>query len=297
MAKHFVVRIVLLVTACVLPLATARADLSKKQARNAIAKAAGMSLPSSAVHIEKVVSSADGNAEVAAQLELVFRFARVENDQWRIKEIRTGEAKWDDVESITRALKIDLQGDNCGLAQENGRPEPASELTNKRARCLVAHLFSINLPSDAVRVKDISALGLGTQPSAIAVTLVEADFRLSKDSSGWHVVSFRSGNRDWTALESAAGTLDSIKRDRTLAEMNTIASALESFRKERGSYVVSDKHSALIDTLTPRFLSHVIRLDSWRRPYHYHGEHDRFTLRSLGPDGKENTADDIVISK
>jgi hypothetical protein len=61
-----------------LSLVPARAELSQKQARKTIAKAAGMSLPSSAVHIERVVSSSDASAEVTTQLELVFRFAKGE---------------------------------------------------------------------------------------------------------------------------------------------------------------------------------------------------------------------------
>ncbi|MFN2513751.1 MAG: type II secretion system protein GspG [Pyrinomonadaceae bacterium] len=40
----------------------------------------------------------------------------------------------------------------------------------------------------------------------------------------------------------------------------------------------------------------MIRLDPWQEPYQYRGERDNFTLRSLGPDRKDNTADDIVIT-
>jgi len=291
-----ILRISLLFVLFSLPLVAARAELSQKQARKTIAKAAGMSLPSRAVHIERVVSSSDASAEVTTQLELVFRFAKVEQ-QWRIREVRTGDGLWEDLEAITRALKIDVVPDKCSAADENGRVTSAPDLTTQRVRCLVANLFSINLPSDAVRVKEISGLSLGTQPSAIAVTLVQVDFRLTKDSGGWRATGFRSGNRDWTTFELAAtSVLDSIKRERTAEDLKAIAAALEAFKKERGTFVISDKHSAVIDLLTPRFLSRVIRIDSWQHPYRYHGEHDTFTLRSLGPDGKENTADDIVIS-
>lgn len=296
MIKRLIVQVTLLFVVCFLSFTSARADLGQKQAKKAIANAAGMALPSSAVRIERIVSSSSTTAEVTTELELVFRLARGENDQWRIREVRTGEAKWEDIATLSRALNIDLPADKCNSPDEDGRAR-TSELTNRRARCLVAHLFSISLPSDAVRVKDISKLDLGTQPSALAVTLLQADFRLAKDRSGWQVIGFRSGNRDWTNIGSAQGTLDSIKRDKTNADMNAIASALEAFRKERGSFVVSDKHIALIDILHPRFLSRVLRLDSWQHPYRYQGERDHFTLRSLGPDGKENTADDIVLNR
>ena len=67
-------------------------------------------------------------------------------------------------------------------------------------------------------------------------------------------------------------------------------------RRERGAFVVSDRESVLIDHLSPHYLTRVIRVDPWHRPYHYEGQQERYSLRSLGPDGKPNTPDDIVVS-
>ena len=92
-----------------LSFAPAQAELSQKQARKAIAKAAGLTLRSSAVHIERIVSSSAESAEVTTQLELVFRLARDEKGLWQIGELRTGEAQWEDVETIAQAAKLDLQ--------------------------------------------------------------------------------------------------------------------------------------------------------------------------------------------
>jgi hypothetical protein len=52
----------------------------------------------------------------------------------------------------------------------------------------------------------------------------------------------------------------------------------------------------LIDHLSPKYLIRVIRVDPWHRPYQYDGQQDHYSLRSLGPDGKPNTPDDIVVS-
>jgi len=296
MSNRDIIRTVSLLTLILVSFTAARAELSQKLARKAIAKAAGMSLPSSAVHIDKIASSSNSNAEVSAQLELVFRLAR-EKGQWRIKDLRTGEARWEDVNSLAQATKIDLQQDDCNRLDESTRTRPQSDLTIKIARCLVAHLFSVNLPSDAVRIKEISALGLGTEPSALAVSLLQADFRLARDSHGWRATEFHTGSRDWVNLESLPNGVDSIKQTKTSEEMNSIAAALEAFRKARGSFVVSDKHGVLIDHLHPHFLSRVIRVDSWHHPFRYQGDRDHFTLRSIGPDGRENTPDDIVVSR
>ncbi|MCA1605286.1 MAG: type II secretion system protein GspG, partial [Acidobacteria bacterium] len=75
-----------------------------------------------------------------------------------------------------------------------------------------------------------------------------------------------------------------------------IAGALEKFRGDRGSYVISDSQAVAIDHLSPRYLAQVIRVDPWHQPYKYQGERDQFTLSSAGPDGKADTPDDIRLS-
>jgi hypothetical protein len=52
----------------------------------------------------------------------------------------------------------------------------------------------------------------------------------------------------------------------------------------------------LIDHLTPKYLIRVIRVDPWNRPYQYEGQPNDYVLRSLGPDGKPKTPDDIVFA-
>ena len=271
------------------------AELNKKEAKRLISKVAGMSLPSSAVRIESINSTGESRAEVSTELELVFRLARDDSGQWQVKELRTADGRWENIELILHAAKIDLQEDKCGTKDALGRVKPESGLNVKRARCLIASLFDVPMPSDSVRIQEISDLGLGS--SAIAASLVRADFRFVKDAHGWRVSEFHSGNRSWIKLESVPDEVDALKRARTNEDMNTIATALEAYRVVRGSFVIAEKHSVLIDSLTPRFLHRVIRLDSWHHPFQYQGTADHFTIRSLGPDGKENTADDLVVSR
>ena len=271
------------------------AELTRKEAKQLISKVAGMSLPSSAVRIESINSTGDSGAEVSTELQLVFRLARDESGQWQVRELRTSDGSWENIELIIHAAKIDLQEQKCGTKEALGLVK--LDLSVKRARCLIASLFEVTMPSDSVRIQEISDLGLGSLPSAIAVSLVRAEFRFVKDSDGWQVTEFHSGNRSWIKLESVPVEIDALKRARTTEDLNTIAAALEAYRRARGSFVVAEKHSVLIDNLTPHFLHRVIRLDSWHHPFQYQGSSDHFTLRSLGPDGKENTADDIVLTR
>ena len=156
----------------------------------------------------------------------------------------------------------------------------------------------MQLPSDAVRIKTVSPLELplASRPSALVESLISAEFRFARDKGGWTVAALRTGNHDWISPESLVAAANETKRKQAREEMDAIAQALARFRTERQSYVSSDSHAVLIDYLSPRYLSRVIRLDPWQEPYRYRGERDTFTLRSLGADRKENTADDIVVS-
>jgi len=277
--------------------ANVRADLSQKDARKVIQTMFGSSLPSKAVRVEQVRTNADGAAEVSAEIQAVFRAKQADGD-WRLIEIRTGQDNWERLDLVAQAMHAKLPVGSCDTPRQVARNAAALELTVKRARCLVAELLGVTLPSDQVRVKDLSLLnlGIGSEPSALIVSLVQADFRLARDANGWRVSEFKSGNREWVNVAALAGALNDVKRVSATSELTAIANALVDFRRKRGSYVVSDKESVLIDHLSPQFLTRVIRLDPWHRPYQYDGEQDHFSLRSVGPDGKANTPDDVVVS-
>ncbi len=281
--------------AIVLP-TTAHADLSQKEARKVIRTMGGWSLPGEAVRIGSINSTSAG-AEVSAEIEAVFRL-RLQDGHWELREIRTGPDRWEHVEVIARAVNAELPPAECDAPPQFTRTKGNTDLTTKRARCLVASLLGIALPSDDVRIRDIEPFGLslGSESSAVVVALVRVDFRFARDARGWHVAGIKSGNRDWVSVEGLTAAMDQLKRSAATDELSTIAKALGDFRRDRGYFVVSDKESVLIDHLSPRYLARVIRVDPWHRPYQYEGQQDRYSLRSLGPDGKANTPDDIVVS-
>lgn len=174
------------------------------------------------------------------------------------------------------------------------RTRAAGDLSPKEARKLIAHMAGIELPSDAVRVKEISTAG----NSAVVVAQVETAFRLVKDDKDkWRIAEIRTGDRRWEDLDTLMKALNAEKTARARAELETIATALESFRRERGAYVESKSEVTLIDNLSPRYLARVIRIDPWHRPYEYEGARTNFVLRSNGPDGRPDTADDVTITR
>ena len=275
---------------------SARADLNQKQARKAIQTMAGWSLPGSAVRLDIRSNSAE-SAAISAEIQAVFRL-RLYEGRWQLREIRTAPDRWEQLEIIARAARVELPAGQCDDLPQLARGRLATTLTTKRSRCLVAELLGVSLPSDDVRIKDISPFGLsiGSESAALVTALVRVDFRLARDRRGWHVSEFKSGTRDWVNITNLPAAIDEVKRSAASDDLSTIAKALGDYRRDRGYFVVSDKESVLIDHLSPRYLERVIRVDPWYRPYQYDGQQDRYSLRSLGPDGKANTPDDVVVA-
>jgi len=289
---------VILLLLCVLLIPVeVRADISQKNARKVIQTMLGWSLPGDAVRIQSIRSSGAESAEVSAEIQTVFRL-RLNEGHWELREIRTAPDRWEQLEVIARGAGAELPSGECDAPSEFARSKSEAELTTKRGRCLVASLFGIALPSDDVRIKEISPFGLsmGSESSALVEAFVRADFRLTRDAKVWRVAEFKSGNREWVNISGLAAAIDQVKRSAATDDLSTIAKALAELRRERGSFVVSDSESVLIDHLSPRYLPRVIRVDPWHRPYKYEGQPDHYSLRSLGPDGKPNTPDDVVVS-
>ncbi len=181
-----------------------------------------------------------------------------------------------------------------GTALIAGHSFAAGDLSPKQARQIIARMAAIQLPSDAVRIKDISTAG----NSAVVVAQVETAFRLVKGDNGkWRVAEIRTGDRRWEDVEMLTKALNAEKTARARAELESIATALESYRRERGAYLESKSQAALIDSLNPRYLARIIRIDPWHKPYAYEGSRTGYVLRSSGPDEKANTADDVTITR
>ena len=167
----------------------------------------------------------------------------------------------------------------------------ARELGAREARQRIALTLGLDKP-DNVHIKNISR-GMG---GAIVEAQFEAAFRFAEDKQGnWQAIEVRTGDRNWESIELIQTALRKEKALRTGADLRTIATALEAYRRESGSYVHADSGSALIDHLAPRYLNSIIRLDAWSRELSYKGTAGGYRLISLGPDGKPDTDDDIVF--
>jgi hypothetical protein len=168
----------------------------------------------------------------------------------------------------------------------------ARELGAREAREKIAQALGFD-KSDNVHIKNISR-GMGGE--AIVEAQFDAAFRFTADKEGkWQAVDVRAGDRKWESIELIQTALRKEKALRTGAELRAIATALEAYRRDKGSYVQAETGSALIDHLAPSYLSSIVRLDAWSRELNYKGSATSYRLSSLGPDGKADTDDDIVF--
>lgn len=271
----------------------AKGELGAKEARNLIRRVAGSELPSGAVRIRSITPAGTSEAVALAQVETAFRFERDDEDRWRIAEIRTGDNRWEDIDLILRAAHGDVSSAPSPEGTAIASSRPVSNLDAKLAREMIARLAGIELPSDAVRVKEVSAL----YSSAVVLAQVTSEFRFVRgDDNKWRVAGIRTGAGEWADVERTLRVVNDEKARRARADLETIAAALDSFRRERGFYIVADSPETLLDQLNPRYLPRVIRLDPWQRPFLYEGERERYLLRSAGADGEPGTADDINVS-
>jgi Type II secretion system (T2SS), protein G len=274
----------------------ARAELSSKQVRKAITRMAGFELTSDAVRVKAITPGTP--AEVTADIRSVFKFEQDERGRWRVAEIRTAQDRWESIALIAAAAHAYLANDECHAPDPPFRGSAALDPSVKRARCLIGVLTGIDVPSDAVRIQQVEpmAVPFASQASAVVVAWIRVTARLVNEGKGWQVSELRTGNRDWVKLQPVIGALNEKKRAQVRSEMEIMAQALERYRQDRGFYVVSDSHAVLIDHLNPRYLSRVIRVDPWNHPYKYDGQREHFALVSAGPDGKDQTGDDIQLT-
>ncbi len=276
----------------------AQAQLSSKEARKAITRTAGFVLTNDAVRVKSIAPAGGTIAEVTAEVRTVFKFEQDERGRWRVAEIRTAQDRWESIDVIADAAGANLLTDECNAHDPPFKGSAAIDPSVKRARCLVGNLTGIVVPNDAVRIQEVDpfVVPLASRASATVVAWIRITARLVNEGKGWQVSELRTGNRDWVKLQPLINALNEKKRARARAEMEKMAEALERYRQDRGFYVVSDSQAVLIDHLSPRYLTKIIRVDPWNLPYKYDGQSDHFTIHSAGPDGKDQTADDVQFT-
>lgn len=300
--------------------AVAQKAIKKDEARKLIAAASIFALNKEAVTIREI-SPPGAGATVLVGVKLGFHFVKDAAGGWRVVEVRTGDRQWESFELLARALGgeatttttttttaamraeldnfaaelaalVKNKGANKGAAasgaeqrQPNGKDENASPKELRRG---------------ALSVSDPAAAFAPVGSSVVVELEVETSVDFERDARGrWQVarIGVGRGGSGFEAFEAFERALAAEKIARARADLESLAAALEAYRAARGFYVVGETASDLVNHLNPRHTAAFVRFDPWHRPYEYEGTRERFLLRSLGADGKANTADDVTIRK
>ena len=296
---------------CSLLTAPAAAKLGKGDARKLIAALSVFELNSGAVTV-KEIRSTETEATVLAGVRSAFRFARGAGGRWRVAELRIGDRQWEDFDLLPatlgperiarmRAALDALAAELDDRARERKRKRAGGDASDKDAgdkdakdapagddEPLVRGPVRVEKPATA-----LSALG----SSAVLEAEVEASFDFVRERGRWRVARARLAGETFGEFDALARAFDQLKTARARAGLDALAAALDAFRRERGFFPAVNTSSSLNDHLSPRYLPAPVRFDPWHRPYEYEGTPAGYVLRSNGPDGKPNTADDVTVRK
>ncbi|MCA1591582.1 MAG: type II secretion system protein GspG [Acidobacteria bacterium] len=273
--------------------------LKEKDARRAIANTPGLALKTGAVRVRDISAAGATPVVVLAEVTTAFRFKKGEDKKegddstlsastvaepkWRLAEVRTGDRSWEEIDFLVTPLGAE-KINRARAALESLAAEFETQQRERKS--------DDEIVRDNLRIKQFSPLG----SSAVAEVGVEASFRLERGDGGkWRVAEVTIGGESSGELNALLASVNAQKNERARAELAEITAALESFRRERGFYIVAKDEAVLIDHLSPRYVKRVIRIDPWHRPYRYEGTRDGYVLRSDGADGAAGTPDDISI--
>ncbi len=168
------------------------------------------------------------------------------------------------------------------------------QLSAKHARELLRKLGGAELPREQVRIKTVSN-GLGG--NAVVEATIETAVRFKQENGTWQVADIRLGDQHWESVELVTEAMRREKMRRTEALLQKIAEALAAYKEDQGRYVIATDFNQLLDQLAPRYLPVTIRFDLWEQPLLYRSVGQEYRLSSLGPDGKPDTADDLILEK
>ncbi len=142
-----------------------------------------------------------------------------------------------------------------------------------------------------VKVDDIKYMG----NHAVATVTLKTAVKMIKQDDQWVIDEVRIGDRRWEKAEFIIAVLNEKRTARTRSDLNTLSSGISQYRSQHSKLPPAKNFKELVDALAPDYLGQVTRLDAWSNPFSYRAiSVSEYDLRSAGPDGKVDTADDLT---
>lgn len=104
---------------------------------------------------------------------------------------------------------------------------------------------------------------------------------------GWLIVLvIIAGCTSAIAIPNLRLAMQRSKQKRTMADMRTLATALEARATDTNEYPTTRPVADLGVLLVPKYIKQVPALDGWGHPYRYSGGKDVYAITSAAADGK-----------
>ena len=146
-------------------------------------------------------------------------------------------------------------------------------------------LFS-RAPVDQLSPEDAAALRRAQQPNAAALAVAVSACALL--FVAW------LGVLAAIAIPNFLNALDRGKQKRTLIDMRSIGTAIESYAVEHGTYPATDKILDLREMLQPKYIKSMPANDGWGHPFRVEASATSYTVWSTGKDGQGSDCEPAI---
>jgi len=161
----------------------------------------------------------------------------------------------------------------------------------------LARNLIVGMNGDAMRKSDVEIVNVRqiTSGEAIAETRARVAFRFENNGNVWRVREMRIGHGQWESVENIERALNQVKTEETKKLLALIADAIQKYGEANQRLPVFKDYVDLSDQLAPRFMTPLIRLDAWQRPFEASMSGSDILLHSAGPDGIIGNQDDVIL--
>jgi len=166
------------------------------------------------------------------------------------------------------------------------------KMNDTLARNLIAGMNGEDMRKSDVEIVNIRQI---SSSQAVAETRARVAFRFENDNNVWRVREIRIGHGQWESVENIERALNQVKTEETKELLARITEAIQKYREANQKFPAFKDFVDLSDQLSPRFMTPLVRLDAWQRPFEASMSADIVLLRSAGPDGIIGNQDDIIF--
>ena len=161
----------------------------------------------------------------------------------------------------------------------------------------LARNLIVGMNGGAMRESDVEIVKIHkiSASEAIAETRALVAFRFENAGDVWRAREMRIGHGQWENLGNIEKALNQVKTEETRELLTRIAKAIQKYREANRRIPAFKDYVDLSDQLAPRFMTPLIRLDAWQRPFEASMSGSDLLLVSAGPDGIIGNEDDIQL--